>query len=173
MYSGAHCNIAWTQISLNLVRPQHLCQVSNRFENFYKARKWYNSALFKIPKRFDKWTTNYRRVRFREIRVLRDFRELISGGISNIPTVPGSYNCHITLQWRHNEHDGVSNHQSHNCLLNCLFSHRLKKTPKFRVTGLCAGNSLVTGPVTRKMLPFDDVIMIDCDITIHDCCCQQ
>ena len=42
----------------------------------------------------------------------------------------------ITLQWRHNEHDSVSNHQPHDCLLNRLFGRRSKKTPKLRVTGL-------------------------------------
>ena len=31
------------------------------------------------------------------------------------------------------------------CLLNPLFRRRLKKTSKFRVTGLCEGNPLVTG----------------------------
>ena len=44
---------------------------------------------------------------------------------------------------------------------------RSKKTSKPRVTGLCAGNSPVLGgvdsphkaPVTRKMFPFDDVVM--------------
>ena len=51
----------------------------------------------------------------------------------------------LSLQWRHNEQDGVSTHQPHDCLLNCLFSHRSKKTSKLRVTGLCEGNSLVTG----------------------------
>ena len=71
----------------------------------------------------------------------------------------------ITLQWRHNDHGGVSNHQSHGCLLNRLFRCRSKKTPKLRVTGLCAENSPDRwipphkGPVTRKMVPFDDVIM--------------
>ena len=71
----------------------------------------------------------------------------------------------ITLHWRHNEHDGVSNHQHHNCLLNRLFKSRSKKTSKLHVTGLCEGNSPETGefptqrPVTRKMFPFDDVIM--------------
>ena len=49
------------------------------------------------------------------------------------------------LQWRHNGRDGVSKHQPHDCLLNRLFRHRLKKT-KLRVTGICAGNS----PVTAK-----------------------
>ena len=41
-----------------------------------------------------------------------------------------------TLQWRHNERDGVSNHQSHNGLLNRLFRRRSKKTSKLRVPGV-------------------------------------
>ena len=67
------------------------------------------------------------------------------------------------LQWRHYERDGVSNEQPHDCLLKHLFRHRSKKTSKIRVTVLCEGNSPVNsphkGPVTRKMCPFDDVIM--------------
>ena len=51
----------------------------------------------------------------------------------------------ISLQWHPNEHDGVSNHQPHECLLNLLCRRRSKKTSKLRVTGLCAGNSSVTG----------------------------
>ena len=39
----------------------------------------------------------------------------------------------------------VSNHQPHDCLLNRLFRRRSKKTSKLCVTGLCEGNSLVTG----------------------------
>ena len=50
-----------------------------------------------------------------------------------------------TLRWRHNGRDGVSNHQPHHCLLNRLCRRRSKKTPKLRVTGLCVGNSSVTG----------------------------
>ena len=71
----------------------------------------------------------------------------------------------VALQWRHNDHDGVSNHQTRGCLLNRLFRRRSKKTSKLRITGLCAGNSPGPvnsphkGPVTRKMFPFDDVIM--------------
>ena len=53
--------------------------------------------------------------------------------------------CPYTLQWRHNGHDSVSNHQPHDCLLNRLFRLRSKKTSKLRVTGLRAGNSPVTG----------------------------
>ena len=76
--------------------------------------------------------------------------------------------CHLNvsaLQWRHNDHDGVSNHQPHSCLLNRLLRRRSKKTSKLRVTGLCVGNSPGPvnsphkGPVTRKMFLFDDVIM--------------
>ena len=50
-----------------------------------------------------------------------------------------------TLQWRHNERDGVSNHRRLDCLLNCLFRRRSKETSKLRITGLCEGNSPVTG----------------------------
>ena len=54
----------------------------------------------------------------------------------------------LSLQWRHNDHDGVSNHQPHGCLPNRLFRHRSKKTSKLRVTGLCVGNSPGPG-ITR------------------------
>ena len=56
-----------------------------------------------------------------------------------------------TLQWRHNGHDGASNHQPHHCLLNRLFRRRSKKTSKLCVTGLCAGNSPVTGEFHGQM----------------------
>ena len=59
--------------------------------------------------------------------------------------------CFRPLQWRHNDRDGVSNHQHHHCLFNRLFRHRSKKTSKLRVTGLCVGNSPVTGEFTAQM----------------------
>ena len=71
----------------------------------------------------------------------------------------------VSLQWRHNGRHSVSNHQPHDCFLNRLFRRRSKKTSKLCVTGLCAGNSPGPvnsphkWPVTRKMFPFDDVIM--------------
>ena len=58
---------------------------------------------------------------------------------------------HITLRWRHNGHDGVSNHQPHHCVLNRSFGGRSKKTSKPRVTGLCAGNSPGTGEFPAQM----------------------
>ena len=75
----------------------------------------------------------------------------------------------LPLRWRYNGCDGVSYHQPHHCLPNLLFRHGSKKTSKLRVTGLCAGISSVTGefpashhkwPVTRKMFPFDEAIMV-------------
>ena len=63
----------------------------------------------------------------------------------------------FTLQWRHNERDGVSNHQRLDCLLNRLL--------RLRVTGICEGNhrwpvdSLHKGLITRKPFRFDDVMM--------------
>ena len=82
-----------------------------------------------------------------------------------------------SLQWCHNDHDVVSNHQPHGCLLNRLFRRRSKKTSKLRVTGLCVGNSPGPvnsphkWPVTRKMFPFDDVIMwcVHSDIFVAQC----
>ena len=38
-----------------------------------------------------------------------------------------------SLHWRHDEHDGLSNHQSHDCLFNHLFKAQIKeniKTPR-------------------------------------------
>ena len=49
------------------------------------------------------------------------------------------------LQWRYNGCDGVSNHQPYDCLLNRFYWRGSKKTSKHRVTGLCEGNSPVTG----------------------------
>ena len=50
-----------------------------------------------------------------------------------------------TLQWRHNECDGASNHQRPDCLLSRLFRRWSNNTSNLRVTGLCEGNSAVIG----------------------------
>ena len=79
----------------------------------------------------------------------------------------------VTLRWRHNGHDSVSNHMPQDCLLKRLFRRRSKKTSKLRVIVLCVGNSPVPPwgihrgpvnsphkwPVTLKMFPFHDVIL--------------
>ena len=70
-----------------------------------------------------------------------------------------------SLQWRQNGRYGFSNHQSRDCLLNCLFRRRPKKNSKLRVTGLCEGNSPVNGDfpykgrLTRKIFHFDEDII--------------
>ena len=77
------------------------------------------------------------------------------------------------LHWRHNDydgvsnhHDGISNHQPHDCVLNRLFRRRSKKHKSSVslafVWGIhrCPVNSPHKSTVTRKIFPFDDVIMI-------------
>ena len=92
-------------------------------------------------------------------------RHFLQFGQSEFISSAGKMNN--TLHWRHNDHDGASNHQPHGCLFNRFFQAQIKKnTSKLRVTGLCVGNSpgpvnsTCKGPVTRKMFPFDDVIVI-------------
>ena len=69
------------------------------------------------------------------------------------------------LQWHDNVRDGISNHRRLDWLFNRLFRRRWKKTPKLSVTGLCGGihrwpvDSLHKGTATRRMFPFDDVIV--------------
>ena len=62
----------------------------------------------------------------------------------------------------------MASHQPPAIVDSTVYSRRTsKKTSQLRVTGLCEGNSPVTGefpaqgPETRKMFPFDDVIMSD------------
>ena len=61
-----------------------------------------------------------------------------------------SANANISLQWRYNDRDGVSNHRHLDCLLHS-FRRRSKKISKFRVTGLCVGNSPVIGEFPAQM----------------------
>ena len=71
-----------------------------------------------------------------------------------VPNHHWRHNCgglDFELWWRHNAHDGVSNHQPHHYLLNRLFRGRSKKTPKLHFTGLFAGNSPVTGEFPAQM----------------------
>ena len=44
-----------------------------------------------------------------------------------------------------------AHHQPYECLLNRLYRRRSKKILKLRVTGLCAGNSPVTGEFPAQM----------------------
>ena len=51
----------------------------------------------------------------------------------------------ISLQWRHDERDGVPSHRRLAFLRNRLLRRRSKKTSKLRVTGFCEGNPQVAG----------------------------
>ena len=74
--------------------------------------------------------------------------------IHTIIKVPWMARAQTSLRWRHNGRDGVSNHQPHDCFLNSLFGRRSKKTSKFRVTGLCGGNSPGTGEFPAQMASY-------------------
>ena len=64
------------------------------------------------------------------------------------------------VHWRHNEPDGVSNHQPRDWLLKLFIQVQIKeniKAPRhWPMRGEFTGDKK---PVTRKMFPFDDVIM--------------
>ena len=51
-------------------------------------------------------------------------------------TIAGNV-ARISLHWRHNDRDGVSNHRRLDCLLNGLFRRRAKNTSKLRLTRHC------------------------------------
>ena len=77
-------------------------------------------------------------------------------------SVKGSLQGWRSLQWRHNGHDGVSIHQPHDCLLNHAEQRKQQSSasPAFmRGIHRWTVKSLHKGPVTRKMFPFDDVII--------------
>ena len=128
---------------------------------FWKTLCW-TVAGFMWPRRQD-WCTHCLPKAFVEWKY-QDFENIflllmfggIASGVSNeilkyslVNSEPenftGNISAKIPLQSCHNERDGISNHQPHDCLLNRLFRHRSKKTLELHVTGLCAGNSPVTG----------------------------
>ena len=80
------------------------------------------------------------------------------------------------LQWRHNESDGVSNHQPHDCLFNSLFRRRSKKISKLHVTGCCDGNSPVTSEFPAQRASYAENVSIwwhHHDIEHHRKTCSQ
>ena len=84
----------------------------------------------------------------------------------------------ISLQWRHNQRDGVSNRQPHDCLFNRLFKCKWKKTPKLHVTGLCENSPVTDKFPTRRtsnaekvsiwLLHHGDVTVIESQTVIGD-----
>ena len=71
-----------------------------------------------------------------------------------------------TIDENYIEFDSVSNHRRLHCLLNRLFMRRFNKNISFESLAHVRGlhrwpvNSPHEGPITQKMFPFDDVVMI-------------
>ena len=97
---------------------------------------WYSMIMAKVRL----WTQNIYAIPHSHVRY---FVWSLVTNAHKIPLVP--------LQWHHNGRNGISNHQPHDCLLNWLFRRRWKTTSKLRVTGLCEGNSPVTGEFPAQM----------------------
>ena len=87
---------------------------------------------------------------------------------------PAWASCNLqesALLWRRNGHDGVSNHQLHDCLSVHSDADQRKHQSSaslafVRVTHRGPVNFPHKWPVTRKTFPFDDVIMAV--ITVRD-----
>ena len=72
------------------------------------------------------------------------------------------YEQSMSLQWRYNERDGVSNHQRLDCLLNRVFKQNTKDPRHWHLSGESTGDRWIPfykGPVAPKIFTFDDVIM--------------
>ena len=77
----------------------------------------------------------------REAGDLRRYRAHNDVTVMNI-SIAKSRAYSMILQWHYNERNGVSNHRRPN---RTLSRRSWKKTSNLRVTGLCKGNSPVTG----------------------------
>ena len=64
------------------------------------------------------------------------------------------------LQRRHDKRERVSNHRRLNCSLNRLFRRRSNEASKLRVTGLCEGNSPVTGEFPAQKVSNAETVSI-------------
>ena len=113
------------------------------------------------------WTNNGDASDLRRYRPHNDVTEmhLMIAPVPVVGIIGRSLTIRNPLQWRHNERDRVSNHQPRDCLLNRLFTRRSKKYQSYASLAFVweihrwPVNSPHKGPVTRKMFPFDDVIM--------------
>ena len=80
-------------------------------------------------------------------------------GRVQIPTGHITKWCH-SLEWRHDEYDGVSNHQPRDFLPNRLFGGISKIKSKLCVTGLSDGNSPVTGEFPAQRASYAENVSI-------------
>ena len=82
------------------------------------------------------------------------------------------HSCQFSLKWCHNECDGVSNHQPHDCLFSRLFKRKSKKTSKLRATGLFEGNSPVTGEFLAQRASNADNVSISWRHHVYEVNCR-
>ena len=124
-------------------------------KNTVNIYNWGNRILYDRPSAIETTLQNISKQSYQPVKMInisKQKRHAFFINISGDVVTLGTWK--IPLQWRHNERDGVSNHQLTDCLLNRLFRRRSKKTSKLRVTGLCAGKFIGerhNEPVTRKM----------------------
>ena len=83
-------------------------------------------------------------------------------GQSFAHTISLIYITRFSLQWRHNERNGVPNHQRYEPFNQAQIKKHQSSASLANVRGIrrWSVNSPYKGPVTRKMFPFNDVIMI-------------
>ena len=143
--------------------------------------KWadgHNTAqpeVYTIPFNFEKRQSIQRRYAFRKVCIplVRDWTwSYGSNGL--IPMTLPSYisrqfhrtsnreNPFSSLQWRHNGRDGCSIHQAHSTVYSGTDERKHQSSASLAAvwgTHRWPANSTCKEPVTRKMFPFDDVIM--------------
>ena len=134
----------WWTVDIH-IQEQYMC--SNMIEH-YNHLTWPWRLKSPATRLFVQWLVNANITKVTKLRITD-------------PSWGGSIVTHVrqcvklvqkSLQWRHNWCDGVSIHLPHHCLLKRLLKRRSKKTSKLCVTGLCGGNSPVTGEFPAQMV---------------------
>ena len=108
-----------------------------------------NSVTPLLRSKAEVWTISHRSQWYTLYHLHHHYRNVIAG--FKVIWTGNLRKAQNPLQWRHNGRDSVSNHQPHDCLLNRLVRGRSKKTSTLPVTGLCVGNSPVTGEFPTQM----------------------
>ena len=135
----------WTRSALNQIMPWHRTGAKPLSESMFDIVNW---TLKNKPK----WNINRKR------KCIWKCRQENSVHFVLAPVCLAIW-CN-SLLWRHNGHDSVSNHQPHDCVLNLLFRRRSKETSKLRLTGLCVGNSPMTGEFPAQMASYAENVSI-------------
>ena len=121
-----HANsISWRWMQRN-IDEWDISTYSNRFTNktsYYQNRYFVCQGKFYRPLPSSKHS-NRKSVWFE---LVQKWPDLGKRNVSE--TLKLRRNSHV-LEWRHNERDGVSNHQLHDCLLNSLFKTQIKASTK-------------------------------------------